>query len=104
MKTPEEILELNFYKPKETLQHYDNIITCMEDYAEQFKGDDVRDFKKLNKAHVSSSFICDECKNKMDWNMLCEVCSSVGQIMEDGGVFRTHDICNDCCRCREYGK
>ena len=37
MKTPEEILESNFYRPKETLQHYDNIITCMEDYHSQFK-------------------------------------------------------------------
>lgn len=37
MKTPEQILELNFYRPQETLKHYDNIITCMEDYAEQFK-------------------------------------------------------------------
>lgn len=36
MKTPEEILEVNFYKPKDTLKHYDNIITCMEDYASQF--------------------------------------------------------------------
>ena len=62
----------------------------------------LKQAKTLSKAHVSSSFICDECKNKITAGMLCEPCSSVGQVMQDGGVCRTHNICNDCCRCREY--
>lgn len=47
MKTAEEILESNFYRPKETLEHYDNIITCMEDYHSQFKFYTVKQMEEL---------------------------------------------------------
>lgn len=47
MKTPEEILEQNFYRPKETLEHYDNIVTCIEDYHSQFKFYTVKQMEDL---------------------------------------------------------
>jgi len=37
IKTPEEILEVNFYRPKDTLKYYEYIVDCMEQYGEQYK-------------------------------------------------------------------